>query len=65
MQYGLGPEIGFTLLDNLRVAVGYNFLGFEDRDLSESQYTQAGFYIAMRFKFDEELWQRRKKEAGK
>ncbi|HEX8311246.1 MAG TPA: hypothetical protein VF614_08020 [Chthoniobacteraceae bacterium] len=65
IQYGLGPEVGFTLLDNLRVAVGYNFLGFEDRDLSESQYTQSGFYIAMRFKFDEELWQRRKKEAGK
>ena len=60
MRYGLGPEIGITLMDNLRLGIGYNFIGFEDRDLSESQYTQKGFYIALRFKFDEELWQRRR-----
>ncbi len=62
LRYGIGPEIGFTLMDNLRVGIGYNFIGFEDRDLSEEQYTQQGFYLALRFKFDEELWQRKRKE---
>jgi hypothetical protein len=65
VRYGFGPEIGFTLMDNLRLGVGYNFLGFEDRDLSEGQYTQSGFYIAIRLKFDEELWQRRKRGESK
>ena len=65
VQYGIGPEIGYTLRDNLRVGVGYNFIGYSDRDLSEEQYTQKGVYLALRWKFDEESFRpRRKEEAG-
>ncbi len=60
LQYAVGPEIGFTLVDNLRAAVGYNFRGFEDRDLTQEQYTTGGFYLALRLKFDEGLFSRRR-----
>lgn len=62
-QYAVGPEIGVTLMDNLRAAVGYNFSGFSDRDLSEEQYTTHGVYLALRLKFDESLFGARRKEV--
>jgi hypothetical protein len=62
VQYGIGPEIGYTLRDNLRAGVGYNFIGYTDRDLSEEQYTQKGVYLALRWKFDEETFQPGRKE---
>jgi uncharacterized repeat protein (TIGR01451 family) len=62
VRYGIGPEIGYTLHENLRAGIGYNFIGFTDRDLSEEQYTQEGVYLALRWKFDEETFQRRRKE---
>ncbi len=52
-QFGVGPEIGLRIKQNLRLAVGYNLLGFHDRDLSAENYTRHGVYIALRFKFDE------------
>ena len=55
VQYGLGPEIGFRVKSNLRFAVGYNFFGFHDRDLSAENYTNPGVYVALRLKFDEAL----------
>jgi hypothetical protein len=60
LQYGIGPELGFTLTDNLRVAVGYNLRGFTDQDLTAEQYTAQGVYFALRLKFDEALFRRRK-----
>ena len=55
-QYGLGTELGFIARRNLRIAVGYNVFGFEDRDLTESNYTQQGAYVGMSYKFDERLF---------
>jgi len=55
-QYGLGPEVGYLLKDNLWVSAGYNFVGFKDRDLSGEDYTRRGVYIRLRFKFDENLF---------
>lgn len=54
-QYGIGPEIGYRLQKNMRVAAGYNVFGFHDRDLSADNYTQQGPYIAINMKFDEDL----------
>lgn len=61
-QYGVGPEVGFIVAPNVRAAVGYNLLGFTDEDLTEDQYTQQGFYFALRLKFDEQLFNRRREE---
>ena len=63
-QFGVGPEVGFTVADNLRVAVGYNFRGFTDQDLTQEEYTAHGVYFALRMKFDEGLFRRRGKEEG-
>lgn len=62
VQYGVGPEVGVTLAENLRLGIGYNFSGFNDCDLSQEEYTQHGFYIALRLKFDEAIFHRRKEE---
>jgi hypothetical protein len=59
-HFGVGPEIGITLAENVRVGLGNNFQGFTDRDLTEEQYTQHGVYLALRLKWDEQLFQRHK-----
>jgi hypothetical protein len=55
IRYGIGPEAGFRIRDGARIACGYNFFGFHDRDLSSEQYTSHGFYVALRLMFDEML----------
>jgi hypothetical protein len=55
-QYGLGMEVGYLLTQNLWLAGGYNFLGFEDADLVDGDYTNPGWYARLRYKFDETLF---------
>ena len=66
-RYGLGGELGFVVMRNLRLAGGYNLFGFSDRDFQSLGYTQRGPYLEFGFKFDETLFgsQRRGQEAGK
>ena len=54
-RYGLGNEIGYLLTANLWLSAGYNYFGFYDKDLSGEDYTNPGFFLRMRFKFDEHL----------
>jgi len=56
IQFGVGPELGYNLRKNMRVAAGYNVFGFHDRDLSVDNYTQQGAYFAFNMKFDEDLF---------
>lgn len=53
-QVGLGAEVGFIVAKNLRLAGGYNFLGYSDRDLASSDYTANGVYLSLHYKFDEQ-----------
>jgi len=56
-QYAYGLEVGRLLRQNLWLSVGYNWAGFEgDPDLARYEYTQDGFYVRLRFKFDETLF---------
>ncbi|HZX81084.1 MAG TPA: Ig-like domain-containing protein [Lysobacter sp.] len=58
-QYAYGLEVGRLLRQNLWVSAGYNWAGFEgDRDLNGYEYTRDGFYLRLRFKFDEDLFRR-------
>lgn len=50
-QHTLGMEFGYMLRRDMWLSAGYNFVGFEDRDLSVENYTSQGPYIRMRFKF--------------
>jgi hypothetical protein len=58
-QYAYGLEVGYTLMDNLLVTLGYNWRGFRDDDFSTSgDYTNRGWVLGMRYKFDEDLFKR-------
>lgn len=55
-QYAYGLEVGYTLVDNLLVTLGYNWRGFRDNDLTGSDYTNRGWVLGVRYKFDEDLF---------
>lgn len=60
-QVLLGAEVGYLVAANLWVSGGYNFFGYKDDDLAESDTTLQGAYIRFRFKFDEDLFKNNKK----
>lgn len=53
-KYSLGPSIGYSPAGNIWISVGYNLIGFTDKDFSKSDYTSTGIYINFRIKFDQE-----------
>ncbi len=55
-QYALGLEVGHVLMANVWVSVGYNLVGFKDLDLSPDNYENQGFYLRLRMKFDEDIF---------
>lgn len=55
VQYGLGLEVGRVITKNLWLSAGYNVFGFRDEDLAGADYTNPGFFIRFRYKFDEDL----------
>jgi hypothetical protein len=55
-QYAIGLEVGYLLKENLWASAGYNFVGFSNRDLVGSDYTNRGVYVRLRYKFDEDLF---------
>ena len=55
-QYAAGAEVGYLLQQNLWLSAGFNVSGFKgDSDLTGYEYVQRGFYLRLRFKFDETL----------
>ena len=52
-QFGAGLEAGYQLRRNTWVSVGYNLLGFHERDLAGQVATAKGIYARLRIKFDE------------
>jgi hypothetical protein len=61
----IGAELGYRVIENLWLSAGYNFSGFRDRDLADDSTTQAGVYVRMRFKFDENLFGARADASAK
>lgn len=55
-QWAAGAELGYQLQTNLWASAGYNFSGFSDDELAGSEYTAKGFFVRLRFKFDENLF---------
>ncbi|APG63679.1 hypothetical protein LPB140_06995 [Sphingorhabdus lutea] len=52
--YSVGPTITVAPVTNMNVTLGYNIVGFEDRDFEESRYTRSGPFITLKLKFDQE-----------
>jgi hypothetical protein len=55
-QYAQGLELGYQAVSDLWVSAGYNVKGFDGGDLKGTDYTAQGFYVRMRYKFDEGLF---------
>ena len=55
VQNALGFETGYRIATNIWVSIGYNWLGFTERDLAASDYTMQGPFLRLRTKFDETL----------
>ncbi len=54
-QYAVGPEIGRIFSKNVRIGLGYNLVGFTDRDFDAASTAQ-GLFLSLRVKFDENLF---------
>lgn len=54
LDYLLGPSVGVSPIRNSWLSIGYNIMGFRDRDFADARYTRAGPYVTMRFKFDQD-----------
>lgn len=48
-----GPTVGISPMNNTYISVGYNVVGFHDRDFEDSRYTRSGPFVTMRLKFDQ------------
>ena len=62
-KLGLGLEVGYLLQENLWLSGGYNLFGFKDKDLAGQDYTDRGFFVRLRYKFDETLFDWKKDAA--
>ncbi len=49
-----GVSVGYSLVKNVWLSLGYNFSGFRDADFSGADYTARGPYVKFRFKFDQQ-----------
>ncbi len=52
-SYSGGPSIGIKPFENGWLSLGWNIVGFHDRDFEEARYTRTGPYVTMRMKFDQ------------
>ena len=49
-----GPTLTVTPFDNANITLGYNMVGFEDRDFEEIRYTRSGPFLTFKLKFDQQ-----------
>ncbi len=52
-EFSSGASIGYQVMTNFWVSLGYNFSGFRDDDFSVANYTAQGAFLKFRFKFDQ------------
>jgi hypothetical protein len=53
-------KTGYRIKKNFYAEVGYNTSEMNDRDLSGGDYKTHGIFFGMKFKFDEDIFQRGK-----
>lgn len=63
-QTALGVSVGHSLLDNLWLAVGYNFAGFDDADFTGADTRAQGPYLSIRMKVDQDTLKLNDQESG-
>jgi uncharacterized repeat protein (TIGR01451 family) len=53
-DYSAGASWGVNLMTNTWISLGYNVVGFYDRDFSAANFTAKGPFLRVRLKFDQE-----------
>lgn len=53
ISYSGGPALGVTPFHNGYISIGYNVVGYSDRDYEDARYTRSGPYVTLRFKIDQ------------
>jgi hypothetical protein len=51
-NFSIGPSVSVVPAKNMLLAVGYNVVGFRDRDFSASRSTNKGVFATLKLKFD-------------
>ena len=68
-QYAYGLEIGYIVMDNLYATLGYNWRGFASSGtaagLTGNDYTNRGWVLGLRYKFDEDLFKKNEPAVNK
>lgn len=68
-QYAYGVEVGYVVMDNLYATLGYNLRGFASSGtaagLTGNDYTNRGWVLGLRYKFDEDLFKSNDPSANK
>jgi hypothetical protein len=53
-DYGAGASVGYNVVTNTWISLGYNVIGFTDAEFSDGNYTARGPYLTLRLKVDQE-----------
>jgi len=53
LSYSIGPSVGYNVVQNAWLSLGYNLVGFKDRDFSAANFTAQGPFVQFRVKFDQ------------
>ena len=52
--FGAGASVGYRMMDNTWLSVGYNVKGLNDKDFDGAEYRAKGVYATIRVKFDQD-----------
>ena len=55
-SYAAGASVGYKVVDNMWLAMGYNVRGMNDRDFADASYRAQGPYITLRMKIDQDTF---------
>jgi hypothetical protein len=55
-DYNVGASIGYQVMTNVWLALGYNVRGLDDRDFNGSNYSARGLFLTLRMKVDQDTF---------
>ncbi len=50
--FAIGPQLGFSPTTDTLLTIGYNVVGFRDRDFADARTTDKGLFASIKLKFD-------------
>lgn len=63
-DYGLGASIGYNIMDNMWLSIGYNVRGLSDSDFTAAAYRARGAFITVRMKIDQDTLKLNDRKGG-